>query len=159
MIMWEEEEIVEDGRFLPVLVDVVPDGHPRNDAVTRGEEIAIEEAGDVRSGKLRLIQEPTGLHAPKLIVQHERSKAVGDMVVGKELEVILVELKRHRELVVDLQTYTCYLVDIVLLNIILDCTSTAVHCSAAHCSAAHLLIAQLLIAQGPWNQMSDAHSI
>ena len=51
-----------------------------------------------------LVQQPTSFHSLKLIVQHEGAEAIGDIVVGQELEEVLVELKRQWELVEDLKS-------------------------------------------------------
>ena len=63
---------------------------------------------DLGSGArgLRGIQQPAGLHALELVVEHEGAEAVRHVVVRQEAQVHLVELERQRELHQDLQRNT-----------------------------------------------------
>lgn len=47
----------------------------------------------------------TELDALIVRVEQKGAKAVGDVVIGQELQVILTELKLHRELEVDLRKH------------------------------------------------------
>lgn len=49
----------------------------------------------------------TQLYALVIRVQQEGPEAIRHVVVSKELQIVLIELKLHRELMMDLETADC----------------------------------------------------
>ena len=93
-------EVVEDGRLLLVLLNVIPHGQPGD--VGPDVQVAVRVLG-VRLGRVAILHQPAGLHSLKLVVQHERAEAVRHIVVREEPQEVFVVLKCLRKLTVDLQ--------------------------------------------------------
>ena len=97
-------EVEEYWRVLVLLIDVFPQRKADSDTTA--------VSCDVIQTRLRsrqqfcLFQQPPGFHALALTVQHERPESVWQVVIGKELEVVLVEFKWHWKLRVNLQKMT-----------------------------------------------------
>ena len=94
-------EVEEQRRVLVLFSDVVPDRETCRDTATVCTEVGQAALG--ASQQLCLLQHPAGFHTLALTVQHESAEPVGQLVIGQELKVVLVELKRHGKLRVNLQ--------------------------------------------------------
>ena len=94
-------KVEEYWRVSVLLFDVVPNREARCNIATVGRNIVQTRLGSCQ--QLSLFQHPPSLHALALTVQHECAEPVGQVVIGQELQVELVELKRHRKLQVNLQ--------------------------------------------------------
>ena len=105
LVVRAEHEVCEDGRLPVLLVHVLPQPTapgPLRWAMLGGEALALRHLLHTHAPCSPLVQQPTSFHTLKLIVQHEGAEAIGDVVVGQELEEVLVELKREWELVENL---------------------------------------------------------